>query len=222
VIIDALFGLLAMAAVESCATIPQSHPEADVIVSLAWDLFSDKPTSSKFEIAEVNKCTETVVLSDGRERHMEKTTFVGRFSDRSSIPDVRIHDAVSCNLIRYVISGIPDKSTQRCHRDIETFLTFSEIPHEIAVSEGSDLGAIRQFLLHLSRQVGSIIDDRIFTEDEFRQISSVRMTSNSRQSHFYASYHVNGSKCTSASFNAKATGEAVLEFMGIERGGTVC
>jgi hypothetical protein len=222
VIIEALFAVLSMAAVEPCNTIPISHKESEPIISKAWELFSDKPASSEFEFAEVTRCNETVVLNDGREKHIDKTTFVGRFSDRSSIPDVRIHDAVSCNIILYVISGIPDRSTQRCHRKIETFLTFSGIPHEITVSEGSDLGAVRQYLGHLSRQVGTIIDGRLFTEDEFRQISSVRVTSNSRRSHFYARYHVKGSKCTTASIESKATGESVFEFFEIERGGTVC
>ena len=221
-IIDALFAVLAMAAVESCATIPQSHKESEAIVSMAWELFSDKPASSEFDFVEVKNCTETVVLSDGREKHMEKTTFVGRFSDRSSIPDVRIHDAVACHIILYVISGIPDKSSHRCHRKIETFLTFPGIPHEIAVSEGSDLGAVRQYLGHLSRQVGSIVDGRIFTEDEFLNISDVRVTSNSRYSHFYATYSVNTSSCETESFNTKATGESTYEFLEIERRGLVC
>jgi len=222
VIIGALFGVLAMAAVEPCATIPQSHKEAETIVSMALELFSDKPTSSEFDFGEVKKSTKTVVLNDGRERRMEKTTFVGRFSDRSSIPDVRIHDAVSCNIILYVISGIPEKSSQRCHRKIETFLTFPGIPHEVEVSEGSDLGAVRQYLVHLSRQVGSIVGDRIFTEDEFLQISTVRVSSNSPYSYFYASFHVKGSKCTTQGFKAKATGESVYEFLEIERDGHIC
>ena len=221
-IIDALFGLLAMATVESCATIPQSHKESETIVSMAWELFSDKPTGSDFEFAEVKKCTETVVLNDGREKRMEKTTFDGHFSDRSNIPDARIHDAVSCNNIRYFISGVPNKSSHRCHRKIETFLTFSGIPHEISVSEGSDLAAVRQYLGHLSRQVGSIVGDRIFTEDEFVQISAVRVSSNSRLSRFHASYHVKGTECTSHGFKAEATGESTYEFMEIERSGTIC
>ncbi len=222
VFFEALIGIFAMAAMESCATIPQSHKESETIVSMAWELFSDKPTSSEFEFAEVKKCTETVDLRDGREKHREQTTFVGRFSDRSSIPDVRIHDAVSCNFILYVISGIPDESSQRCTRRIETFLTFPGIPHEITISERSDLGAVRQYLIHLSRQVGSIVGDRIFTEDEFRQISSVSISSNSRLSHFYAKYHVKGSRCTTQSLKAKATGESVYEFLEIERRTTMC
>ena len=221
-IIDALFGLLAMATVESCATIPLSHKESETIVSMAWELFSDKPKSSDFELTEVEKCTETVVLKDGREKHMEKTTFVGHFSDRSTIPDVRIHDAVSCHTIRYFISRIPDELSQRCTRRLQTFLTYPGIPHEIAVSEGSDLGAVRQYLGYLSRQVGSIIDGRVFTEDEFLNISDVRVTSNSRQSHFYATYLVNTSSCTTESLNSTATGQSVYEFLKIERRGLVC
>ena len=221
-IIDSLFVVLAMAGAESCATIPQSHKDSETIVSMAWELFSDRPKSSEFEFAEVEKCTESVVLDDGREKYRDKTTFVGRFSDRSSIPDVRIHDAVSCNQISYLISGIPDESSQRCTRRVQTYLTYPGITKEISVSEGTDIDAVRQYLGYLSRQVGSIIDGRVFTEDEYLNISIVKVLSNKRLSHFHATYSVVTSSCKTERFKATATGDSVYEFQKIKREGLVC
>ena len=221
-IIEALFGVLAMAATKSCNEIPQSHRESEAIVAMAGELFSDRPANSEFESAKIDKCAETNELKDGRRSRWEKTTLYGRFSDRSNIPDTRIHDAVTCVITLEAISGIPDGFNRRCYRTIETFLTFPGIHHDISVAEGSDLGAVRQYLGYLSRQVGSMVGDRVFTEEEFINISRVSVSSNSRVSHFYATYSVTEAHCKTLQFKATATGEAVYEFLEIERIGMVC
>ena len=213
---------MALAAVEDCKSISLAHEDAGEIVGMARDLFPDIPVNTTFETAAIERCTQTNVLDDGQQSHMEMITLVGQFRDRSDIPDVRTHDAVSCKIILYSRSGLPYSSRRSCNRKVNRFLTFSGIPHEISVPESSNLDAVRQYLRHLSRQVGSIVDGQIFTEDEFSSISRVRVGSNNRQSHFYATYSSDPSSCDVETFNTKASGDVVYEFMETKRSKSTC
>ena len=203
-----------------CPVIAHSQSEAREIQELARELVPANLANVEFETIKVQKCGIPVNHFDGRPARREELSFEGYFPYRSTVPDARSRDIVKCDIRTITVYGVLQRKQRKCDYVVETFLTFTGIPSEISVGQGSGLSDVREYLSHLSSQVGTIIDGRVFSEEEFQKLSRVRVHKNDSGKYLYASYTRVG--CQSTSIQAVSKGNSALEFSALKRREMTC
>lgn len=218
-IASALFA--AMPTADSCTTTTYSEPEANELLVSVVEVLPARLRDSEFETLNIDKCERSFRDHRGRMLRVVELQLEAKFPNRSTVSDATIRDWIHCDLIRRVVFDEPQEYKKRCYRSVETLLSFNGIPGQIEVGEPEEhLDVARQYLIYLSRQVGSIVDGRLFSSEEFQKLSRVHVSGHSPRRHAYASYGLED--CRSNSIRATATGEDVLEFSDLKRRDTIC
>jgi len=214
-----VFGLFAMSLQISCPPTAVATSERKEITVLARELVPAHLIDNDFERVEVSKCASSIVTADGKESTTETVSFDGRFSNTSDESDVTIQDKITCRMTVTHIAGRKRANSRNCVITVHTELAFGGISKPISVPEDVSVDDVRQFLRYLSRQVGTMIDGRIFTQSEFSDISSIMGSGVRERKHLSAVFEEG---CSSSWIEVIATGDQVLEFDKLERRGAIC
>lgn len=206
---------------DACVSTAYPDAEANELLASVKEVLPARLRDTDFETLNIGKCRRTFQDHRGRMLQIVELQLDAKFQNRSTVPDATIRDLVHCTLVREAVFDEPQEFKKRCYRFVEILLSFNGIPAQVTVADSEEhIDFARQYLVYLSRQVGSVIDGELFSSEEFQRLSRIRISRYGSRRHAYASY--NFGDCRSNSIRATAMGENVLEFSDLERQNTVC
>ena len=219
VLITASIGWLAMSLQIACPAMPFTQAEAKQAALLAHEILPEHLQAQAIDDTKVSKCAISTQVNERMEQRIETVRYRALFRNRSQVPDTTVRDVVNCRMSVTTRNDTVIAIERGCSLGVETRLTFDGILQDVEIPDGVHVDDVRQFLTYLSRQVGSVIDGRVFTEKEYSHISKIMGNIFGDRKFLSAVYE---SGCTSSWIKVLATGESVLEFGKLGRRGAIC
>jgi len=214
--------LLAATMQLGCTPIPYTEAEIDELAEYSHELLAQRLQNMEFERSEIEKC-ELVVRrrhDHGVDATFVTTRFKAIYPNRSSEPDLKIHDTVECRLVQIFLDSKRTSIERKCSLGVQNLIRFPSVSSEVEVGGEIKVDVARKFLEFLTQRIGETIDRQIFSADQFASISSISGFDSGNRLSVIAVYESNG--CSTYTIAAKGTLEPTLTFHDIRRNHSIC